>query len=109
MLYIIAIIVIITIIRIKAIVIQNMRLRKNHQFYKYTLDVDRIRLLRQFNFSLILNTTFIWTTYFMKILQYCPGNSPLPSSSPPPSTPPPQLRFGSNYERIGGRDRVYGH
>src|SRR6476619_6637286 len=100
----------ITITRIKAIVIQNMRLRKNHQIYKYTLDVDRIRLLRQFNFSLILNTTFIWTTYFMKILQYCPGNSPLPSSSSSSSSSsPPKPRFGSNYERIGSRDRINGH
>ena len=95
----------ITVTRIKAIVIQNMKTKKNHQIYKYTLGVDRICLLRQFNFSLILNTTFIWTTYFMKILQYCRSNSPPPSSPPPP----PQLRFGSNYERIGGRDRVYGH
>ncbi len=94
----------ITVTRIKAIVIQNMKTKKNHQIYKYTLGVDRICLLRQFNFSLILNTTFIWTTYFMKILQYCPGNSPLPSSPPPP-----QLRFGSNYERIGSRDRIHGH
>jgi len=46
----------------------------------------------------------------MKILQYCPGNSPLPSPPPPPpSTPQSQLRFGPNYERIGGRDKVYGH
>ena len=99
----------ITVTRIKAIVIQNMKTKKNHQIYKYTLGVDRICLLRQFNFSLILNTTFIWTTYFMKILQYCPGNSPLSSSSSSSTPPPPQLRFGSNYERIGGRDRVYGH
>ena len=100
----------ITVTRIKAIVIQNMKTKKNHQIYKYTLGVDRICLLRQFNFSLILNTTFIWTTYFMKILQYCPGNSPLPSPPPPPpSTPQSQLRFGPNYERIGGRDKVYGH
>ncbi len=105
----------ITVTRIKAIVIQNMKTKKNHQIYKYTLGVDRICLLRQFNFSLILNTTFIWTTYFMKILQYCPCNSLLPS--PPPSTStstststsPPKPRFGSNYERIGSRDRIHGH
>ena len=93
----------ITVTRIKAIVIQNMKTKKNHQIYKYTLGVDRICLLRQFNFSLILNTTFIWTTYFMKIFQYCPGNSPLPS------VPPPKPGFGSNYERIGSRDRIHGH
>jgi hypothetical protein len=104
--HIIAIIAMITITWIKAIVIQNMKTKKNHQIYKYSLVEDRIRLLRQFNFSLMLNTTFIWTTYFMKILQYCPGNSPLSSS---PSTPPPKPGFGSNYERIGGRDRIYGH
>lgn len=94
----------ITITRIKAIVIQNMKTKKNHQIHKYTIVEDRIHLLNQFNFRLMLNTTFIWTTYFMKILQYCPGNSPLPSSPPPP-----QLRFGSNYERLGGLDRIYGH
>ena len=102
----------ITVTRIKAIVIQNMKTKKNHQIYKYTLGVDRIRLLRQFNFSLILNTTFIWTTYIMKILQYCPGNSPLPLPLPLPllpSTPPPKPGFGSNYERIGSRDRIHGH
>jgi len=51
----------------------------------------------------------------MKILQYCPCNSLLPS--PPPSTStstststsPPKPRFGSNYERIGSRDRIHGH
>ena len=97
----------ITVTRIKAIVIQNMKTKKNHQIYKYTLGVDRICLLRQFNFSLILNTTFIWTTYFMKILQYCPCNSPVPSPASSPSSPKP--RFGSNYERIGSRDRIHGH
>ena len=101
----------ITIIRIKAIVIQNIKTKKNHQIYKYTLGVDRICLLRQFNFSLILNTTFIWTTYFMKILQYCPCNSLLPSSPPSssPSPPPPKPRFGFNHEKIGSRDRIHGH
>ena len=101
----------ITIIRIKAIVIQNMKTKKNHQIYKYTLGVDRICLLRQFNFSLILNTTFIWTTYFMKILQYCPCNSLLPSSPPSssPSPQPPKPRFGFNHEKIGSRDRIHGH
>jgi hypothetical protein len=101
--------VMITIIRIKAIVIQNIKTKKNHQIYKYTLGVDRIRLLRQFNFSLIPNATFIWTTYLMKILQYCPCNSPLPATPSPPTTLPPKPGFGSNYERIGSRDRIHGH
>jgi len=43
----------------------------------------------------------------MKILQYCPGNSPVPSPASSPSSPKP--RFGSNYERIGSRDRIHGH
>jgi len=45
----------------------------------------------------------------MKILQYGPGNSPLPLPSPLPSTPPPKPDFGSNYERIGSRERIHGH
>ena len=87
----------ITITRIKALVTQNIKTRKNHQIYESTLIKDRIRLLCQFNFSLILNTTFFLMIYFTKVLRCCPGSSP------------PQIRFGSNYERVASRDRVYGH
>jgi len=47
----------------------------------------------------------------MKILQYCPCNSLLPSSPPSssPSPPPPKPRFGFNHEKIGSRDRIHGH
>ena len=97
LLYIKAIIVMITITRIKDLMTQNMKTRKNHQIYKSTLIKDRIHLLCQFNFSLILNTTFFLMIYFMKVLRCCPSSSP------------PQIRFGSSYERVVSRDRVYGH
>ena len=87
----------ITITRIKALVIQNIKIRKNHQIYKYTSIKDRIFLLFQVNFSLILYTTFFLMTYFMKILRCCPSSSP------------PQIRFGSNYERVVSWDRIYGY
>ena len=87
----------ITITRIKALAIQNMMRGKNHPIYKYTSIRDRIRLLYQFNFSLILNTTFFLMIYFMKILLCCPSSSV------------PQIRFESNYERVVSWDSTYGH
>ena len=86
----------ITTTRIKALVAQCIKII-NHQFYESTLNKDKIHLLCQFNFSLVLNTTFFLMIYFLKILRCCPGSSP------------PQIRFGSNYERVVSRDRVYGH
>jgi len=93
----ITIIVMITITWIKALVIQNIKTITNHQFFESTLIKEKIRLLCQFNFSLILNTTFFLMMYFMKVLRCCPCSSQ------------PQIRFGSNYEMVVSRDRVYGH
>jgi hypothetical protein len=87
----------ITIKWIKALVIQNIKTIKNHQFYESTLIKDKIRLLCQFNFSLILNTTFFLMMYFMKVLRCRPCSSQ------------PQISLGSNYETIDRWDGVYGH
>ena len=86
----------IAITRIKAMVAQNIKTRKNHQIYKSTFIRDRIHLLCKFNFGLILNTNFFWMIYF-RVLRCGPASSPL------------QLRFGSSYQRVVSRDRVYGH
>jgi hypothetical protein len=88
--------VMITITRIKDLVTQNIKTRKNHQIYKSTLIRDRILLLCTFNFGLILNTNFFMMLYF-KVLRCGPISSP------------PQLRFGSSYERVVSSDRVNGH
>lgn len=95
----------ITITRIKDIDIQNIKTRKNNQIYKYTIIEDRIRLLYQINFSLIINTTFFWIRCFMKILQACLGRLPLL----PPSSSLLSISFGSNHKQLVRRNKVYGY
>lgn len=75
----------ITITRIKAVVTENKKTKKNQQIYKSTLINDKI-----------LNITGFLIVHLMKIFQDCPNN-------------PPQIRFGSNYEHIVRRDRFYGY
>jgi hypothetical protein len=103
LLYIIAIIVMITITRIKDIDIQNIKIRKYNQIDKFTIIEHRIHLLYQINFSLIEFTTFFWIRNLMKILQAFLGS--LPPSSPPLLS----ISFRSNHKRLGGRNRVYGY
>ncbi len=86
----------ITMIRIKAVVTENKKTKKNHQIYKSTLINDKVRRSSHFNFPLILNITGFLIVHLTKIFQDCPNSSP-------------QIRFGSNYERVVRRDRFYGY
>jgi hypothetical protein len=87
----------ITITRIRTLVTQKIKTKKNHQVFESTLIRDKIRLLFQNNFSSILDFTFFSMINFAKILQFCSDSSQT------------QIRFGSNYERAVSGDRVYGY